>query len=154
MTEKQKRFCDEYLIDCNATRAAIRAGYAESTASNACYWINWEADQRQVRAGRKSQYKPEVAEYIAEQLAQMHNKNTADAQEVVEYLTSVLRGESRSSVLAFVGEGVQRVVEKPPDEREKLKAAELLGKRYALFTEKIEGDIDGKQHITVDYGDG
>ena len=141
MTAKEKRFGDEFLLDMNYTQAAIRAGYSESTAKNACYWVNQEADAKQVKAGRKSQYKPELATYINEQLEQMHSKLTADAQEVVEYLSRVLRGQSRSHVLHFVGDGVQEIIEKPPDEKERLKAAELLGKRYGLFKEAVDLEV-------------
>ena len=154
MTAKEKRFGDEFLLDMNYTQAAIRAGYSESTAKNACYWVNQEADAKQVKAGRKSQYKPELAAYINEQLEQMHSKLTADAQEVLEYLTSVLRGESKSSVLARDEIGAERVIEKPPDEKERLKAAELLGKRYGLYTEKVDLDAGAELHICIDYGDG
>lgn len=152
MTAKEKRFGDEFLLDMNYTQAAIRAGYSESTAKNACYWVNQEADAKQVKAGRKSQYKPELAAYINEQLEQMHSKLTADAQEVVEYLTSVLRGQSTSSVLARDEIGAERVIEKPPDEKERLKAAELLGKRYGLYTDKVDLDADAELHICIDYG--
>ena len=78
MTEKQKRFCDEYLIDCNATQAAIRAGYSPKTANE---------------QGAKLLAKVSIKAYIDDQLEQLHNKNIADSQEVLEYLTSVMRGE-------------------------------------------------------------
>lgn len=147
MTAKEKRFGDEFLLDMNYTQAAIRAGYSESTAKNACYWVNQEADAKQVKAGRKSQYKPELAAYINEQLEQMHSKLTADAQEVVEYLSRVLRGQSRSHVLHFVGDGVQEIIEKPPDEKERLKAAELLGKRYGLFKEAVDLEVKASEKL-------
>ena len=128
MTPKQKRFCDEYLIDTNATQAAIRAGYSEKTA----YSI-----------GQRLLKDVEVSAYIAERAEAINNKTIADATEVMQYLTSVLRGESKSSVLSLCGNGYQEIVEKNPDEKEKLKAAELIGKRYGLFTDKvgIEGVI-------------
>ena len=147
MTAKEKRFGDEFLLDMNYTQAAIRAGYSESTAKNACYWVNQEADAKQVKAGRKSQYKPELAAYINEQLEQMHSKLTADAQEVMEYLTSVLRGESKSSVLARDEIGAERVIEKPPDEKERLKAAELLSKRYGLFKEAVDLEVKASEKL-------
>lgn len=153
MNAKERRFCAEYLIDLNATQAAIRAGYAENTAKNACYWINKKADEKQVKAGRKPQYKPELSVYISEQLERMHSELIADAQEVMEYLTAVMRGKSVSHALAFVGDGCQKVIEKPPDEKERLKAAELLGKRYGLFTDRVELDADTELHVTIDYGD-
>lgn len=122
MTPKQKRFCDEYLIDCNATQAAIRAGYSEKTA----YSI-----------GNENLSKPEIKAYIDERLAEIQSKSIASATEVMQYLTSVLRGESYSSVLSLCGNGCQELLDKQPDEKERLKAAELIGKRYGLFTDKI-----------------
>ena len=139
MTERQKRFCDEYLIDLNATQAAIRAGYSGRSASS---------------IGERILRNDDVRSYISEQLERIHNENTADAQEVMEYLTAVMRGKSVSHVLAFVGDGCQKVIEKPPDEKERLKAAELLGKRYGLFTDRVELDADTELKITIDYGVG
>lgn len=137
MTERQKRFCDEYLIDLNATQAAIRAGYSPRSAAS---------------IGERLMRKDEIKTYISEQLERIHNENTANAQEVMEYLTAVMRGKSVSHVLAFVGDGYQKVIEKPPDEKEKLKAAELLGKRYSLFTDKVELGADAELNIRIDYG--
>ena len=56
-------------------------------------------------------------------------------------MTSVLRGKSTSSVLARDEIGAERVIEKPPDEKERLKAAELLGKRYGLFKEAVDLEV-------------
>lgn len=141
LTEKQKRFCEEYLIDLNATQAAIRAGYSEKTAERASDWIN-EAGQKKP----SSKYKPELREYIDERIESIRSDRTADAQEVVEYLTSVMRGESKSEeiVLKGVGKGSQRIekVQKKPSEKDKLKAAELLGKRFGMFKERVE--LDGE----------
>lgn len=137
MTEKQKRFCDEYLIDLNATQAAIRAGYSERTAYS---------------TGTENLRKPEIKSYIDAELARLKAENVADAQEVMEYLTGVMRGNSRSHVLALSGDGFQKVIQKPPDEKEKLKAAELLGKRYGLYTDRVETDVDMSLNISVDYG--
>lgn len=134
MTPKQKRFCDEYLIDCNAIEAAKRAGYKGETCRNASRWLDPNSTQK---------YNKEMHDYINERLAEMQSKTIASAEEVMQYLTSVLRGESKSSVLSLCGDGCQEVIEKAPDEKEKLKAAELLAKRYGLLTDKvgIEGVI-------------
>lgn len=130
MTNKQKRFADEYLVDLNATQAAIRAGYKEKTA--------YSQGQRMLK-------NVEIKTYIEEQLERLHNKKTADAQEVIEYLTSVLRGESEGEELVneFQGEGISRAVnvKKKPSEKDKLRAAELLGKRFGIFTDKIENKV-------------
>lgn len=127
LTVKQKRFCDEYLIDCNATQAAIRAGYSKKTAG---------------AVGYENLKKPQIKEYIDQQLKMIENNNIADAQEVMEYLTNVMRGESRSSVLSMCGDGMQTVIEKPPDEKEKIKAAELIGKRYGMFKDNVDLNAD------------
>lgn len=136
MTPKQKRFCDEYLIDCNATQAAIRAGYSEKTA----YSI-----------GNENMNKPEIRAYIDKRLEEMQSKKIASAEEVMQYLTSVMRGESKSSVLSMCGNGFQEVIEKAPDEKEQLKAAELIGKRYGLFTDKV--GIEGVVPIVISGDD-
>ena len=138
LTAKQQRFCDEYLVDLNGTQAAIRAGYSKKTA----YAI---ADN--------NLKKPAIKDYIAARMAEKESKLIADQNEVLKYLTSVLRGESQASVLARDEIGADRVIEKAPDEKERLKAAELLGKRYGLYTDRVEQEVDMDLNITVDYGD-
>ena len=131
MTKKQKRFADEYLIDTNATQAAIRAGYSEKTAYS---------------HGQRLLKNDEVQNYIKEQAEQVHNDKIADATEVMMYLTSVLRGESSSEVIVVEGCGdgysEARAIDKSPDEKEKLKAAELLGRRYGIFTDKMKMEVE------------
>lgn len=139
LTAKQQRFCDEYLIDLNATQAAIRAGYSEKTA-------------KQIAAENLS--KPYLKEYIQKRMEEKEKELIADQTEVMKYLTSVLRGKSESSVLARDEIGADRVISKPPDEKERLKAAELLGKAHMMFTDKVQQEVDMDLNITVDYGDG
>ena len=145
MTEKQKRFCAEYLIDCNATRA-YKAVYQ-----------NVKSDKTAKSAASRLLTNVNVKKYIDDYMEELHNEKTADAQEVIEYLTSVLRGESTAQEIVVEGTGdgcsEARTMEKAPSEKEKLKAAELLGKRYALFTDKIETDVDMDLNITIDYGE-
>ncbi|MEE0327103.1 MAG: terminase small subunit [Butyricicoccus sp.] len=141
MTEKQKRFCDEYLIDCNATRA-YKAVYR-----------NIKSDVVAATNGGRLLRNAEVQKYISDQAEKLRSEKTADAQEVMEYLTSVMRGESQSSVLCLIGDGMQETIEKRPDEKERLKAAELLGKRYGLYTDKVDIDADMELNISIDYGD-
>lgn len=132
VTPKQKRFCDEYLIDCNATQAAIRAGYSEKTA----YSI-----------GQRLLKDVEISACIAKRTEAMQSKTIASAEEVMQYLTSVMRGESKSSVLSLCGNGYQEVIEKAPDEKERSRAAELIGKRYGLFTDKV--GIEGAVPVVI-----
>lgn len=142
MNEKQKRFCDEYLIDLNATQAAIRAGYKKETAYS---------------QGQRLLKNVEVKKYIEERMEEKEKKLIADQDEVLRYLTSVLRGESSSEEIVVEGLGdgcsAARTMEKAPSEKDKLKAAELLGKRYSMFTDKLEADVDMELLISVDYGD-
>lgn len=144
MTEKQKKFADEYLIDLNATRA-YRAAYPAV-----------KKDTVAAQAGSRLLRNVNVKSYIDEQLEKIHNQKTADAQEVMEYLTSVMRGESLAEeiVVEGLGDGVSeaRRMQKAPSEKDKLKAAELLGKRFGLYTDKIDMDADLDLRITIDYG--
>ncbi len=136
MNAKQRKFCDEYLIDLNATQAAIRAGYSEKTA-------------RQV--GQRLLTYVDISAYINEQLERIHNERTADAQEVIEYLTSVMRGEHTEQALQLVGDGVQEICDIEVSAKDRLKAAELIGKRYGIFTDKT--DLTVAQPIVVSGGE-
>ena len=139
LNQRQKLFASEYIKLGNATQAAINAGYSEKTAG---------------RIAGQNLKKLEIKTYIDEMLENVKSNNIADATEVMEYLTSVVRGKSISEIVVVegVGEGcsIARNVQKAPDEKERLKAAELLGKRYGLFTDKLEVDGNAKVVITDD----
>lgn len=137
LNERQKRFCDEYLIDLDGTKAAIRAGYSEKTA----YSI-----------GSENLRKPELRAYIDERLAEKNKSLIADQDEVMKLISLVLRGEASGTALVGVGKGAQIVDDVPPTVSEKLKAAELLGKRYAMWTEKQEVDVKGAIQFVDDIG--
>ena len=145
MTKKQKIFADEYLIDLNATRA-YKVAYPRV-----------KNDEVAAAAATRLLRNVKVQEYIAQRMAEKESKRIADQDEVLKYLTSVLRGESRAQeiVVEGTGEGCSeaRTMEKAPSEKERLKAAELLGKRYALFTDKVDMDTDMDLNITIDYGE-
>lgn len=132
MNARQKRFCDEYLIDCNAKQAAIRAGYSPKTAEYASQWISEENPKKP-----NSKFNPELRAYIDSELEKIHNAKTADAQEVLEYLTAVMRGQHTEQVLKLVGEGVQTITDIDVAAKERIKAAELIGKRYGLFKDNV-----------------
>lgn len=145
MTERQKLFADEYLIDLNATRA-YRVAYPSV-----------KKDEVAAAAAVRLLKNVKVKEYVNDRLEEIHNEKTADAKEVMEYLTSVLRGMSTSEeiVIEGLGDGMSaaRTMEKRPSEKERLKAAELLGKRFGLYTDKVEMDADMDLNITIDYGE-
>jgi len=142
VNERQKRFADEYLTDLNAEAAAIRAGYSRKYARGNAHKLVANSC---------------IKAYIQQRMAEKESALIADQNEVLKYLTSVIRGQSRSSVVVIenVGDFMSeaREMEKSPDEKERLKAAELLGKAHGIFTDKVEQTVDMDLNITVDYGD-
>lgn len=137
MTDKQKRFCDEYLIDCNGTRA-YKAAYPSVKKDNTA-----------AASAAALLRNPNVQKYIAAAAEKLHNEKTADAQEVLEYLTSVLRG-GKEQVLRGVGQGEQVIDTMQVGAKDRLKAAELLAKRYGLFTDNVNVSGEGVVQIVDD----
>lgn len=119
MTEKQKKFCVEYLKDLNATQAAIRAGYSENTA--------WSQGWENLR-------KPELKDYIDKELEEAMNESKAAIKSrIIAELKDVAFGDS----------GIELLKNKEGDVyyiriTDKLKALDMLGKYVAMFTEKVE----------------
>ena len=127
LTERQRRFCEEYLIDGNASQAAIRAGYSKRSATVVSTTL---MKNTQVQA------------YLKELLEKLHSAKVADAQEVLEYLTSVMRGEQSEQTLQLIGDGMQDITSIDVAAKDRLKAAELLGKRYGIFKENVGVTMD------------
>lgn len=158
LTAKQKRFCDEYLIDLNATQAAIRAGYSAKTAAV---------------IATENLRKPNIREYIDKRIAEKEEALIAKQDEVMKYLSAVMRREKTEHIVVTLKEKksfyapdeagtmrkqtieteVPEIVEIPAQLRDANKAAELLGKAYGLYTDRVEQEIDMDLNITVDYGD-
>lgn len=97
--------------------------------------------------------KVEVKSYLDEQIERIHSEKTADAKEVMEYLTAVMRGEYTEQVLMLNGDGFQKITNIDVSAKDRLKAAELLGKAHMMFTDKVQQEVDMDLNITVDYGD-
>lgn len=131
LTAKQRRFCDEYLVDLNATQAAIRAGYSRKTA---------------YRTGADNLIKPQIKTYIESRMAKKESELIADQDEVLKYLTSVMRGESSSEEIVVEGRGSgfseARRMHKAPSEKDRLKAAELLSKRLDIAGDSDESAVN------------
>lgn len=136
LTVKQQKFADLYIELGNATEAAVQAGYSPRTAGV---------------IGNENLKKPYVKKYIEDRLAELDSQSIAAQKEVLQYLTSVMRGESRSEVIVIegIGDGMStaKSVLKHPDEKERLKAAELLGKRYGIFKDNVV--MDGNVGVTI-----
>ena len=122
LTKKERIFADEYVKTTNGTQSAITAGYAENSASV---------------TGSKMLRKPKVRQYIDEVMNERSKNTIATADEVLEYLTKVMNGEEKD---AF---GLDTSI------ADRTKAAELLGKRHMLFTEKVKLDAE----IEIDISD-
>lgn len=111
---KQRKFADYYVELGNATQSAIKAGYSKKTA-------------RQM--GTENLAKPVIKSYIDKRLEAIESHKIADAKEVMEYYTKVLRGETTEEVVVGTQFGVESV-EKPPDIKTRLMAGREILKRY------------------------
>lgn len=127
LTEKQKRFADYFIETGNGTEAAKLAGYKGKNLN---------------RIAAENLSKLDIKNYIDEKLTEMSSKRIASANEVMELLTSAARGELEEEVVVVEGEGdgcsMARTIKKQIGARDRIKAAELLGKRYRLWTDKVE----------------
>lgn len=132
LTDKQIIFANEYLIDLNATRAYKKA------------YPNVKKDSVAKAAASRLLTNVNLKNYIDEQLKKIEDESIADAAEVMKYLTAVMRNELTEEVVVVEGEGdgcsSARIVKKDISAKDRNKAAELLGKRYRLFIDKIESD--------------
>lgn len=121
LTPKQQAFADYYIETGNATEAAIKAGYNKKTA-------------RQI--GSMNLTKVDIKQYIEERLSKIEDERIAKGEEVLQYLTKVMRGEEKDQF------GLDASLQ------DRTKAAELLGKRYRLFVEKVEQDVNANINST------
>ncbi|MDY3922731.1 MAG: terminase small subunit [Ezakiella sp.] len=124
LTIKQKNFADEYIISGNASAAARKAGYSPK-------YINSNV--------QKLLQNTAVKMYIGERMREIQQKKIANQEEVLQYLTRIIRGEERDETLISDGSEIgQRITKIGVSARDRIKAAELLGKRYGLWTDKLE----------------
>ena len=127
LTEKQRRFADYFVETGNGTEAAKKAGYKGKNLN---------------RIAAENLSKLDIKNYIDEKLEEMSSKRIASANEVMELLTSAARGELEEEVVVVEGEGdgcsTARTIKKQIGAKDRIKAAELLGKRYRLWTDKVE----------------
>lgn len=121
LTDKQLLFATEYIKTANATHAALKAGYSENSAR---------------QQGSRLLSNANVSQYIQSHMEKKNKSTIATADEVLEYLTKVMNGEEKD---AF---GLDTSI------ADRTKAAELLGKRHMLFTEKVKLDAEIEIDIT------
>lgn len=134
LTLKQKRFADEYIITGNIEQSAISAGYSKNYARA-------QAHKLLANVGIKN--------YIDERLKILDSEKIADQKEVLQYLSAVMRGEHKEKTLISIGESGQEIVDIDVGAKDRIKAAELLGKRYKMWTDKVEADVNTNIEIKV-----
>lgn len=119
---RHEAFVEYYIELGSAEQAAIKAGYSERYARGNAYKLV-------ANSGIKKR--------IEERMEELRSERVAGQQEILELLTSVARGDLQASVLIGTGGGAERITnDMPPTMNERIKAAELLGKRYAMWTDK------------------
>ncbi|PGS64023.1 terminase small subunit [Bacillus cereus] len=123
LTPKQQAFCDYYIETGNATEAAKKAGYSEKTAKD---------------MGSENLAKPHLKSYIEKRMAEKNEERVASQDEILHFLTNVMRGETTEQIPVGKGEGYFTLEDKDTYVKDRVKAAELLGKRHMMWTEKKE----------------
>ena len=95
-----------------------------------------------------------IKAYLEERMKEISDKSIADQTEVMQYLTRLMRGEETETEMINVGNFEQELVEVPVKHNIRKQAAELIGKRYALWTDKLDAKVDNNIKITLgDYDD-
>ena len=139
MNKRQERFVLEWLRDMNATKAAIRAGYSERTA----YSI-----------GQRLLKNVEIQTAIKEFHEQRQRESVATVLDVEEFLSETMRGEHKEEVVTSVGEGKgvfhNEIVRKQVSMKDRIRAAELLGKRFGMFAANQVEDVHDEVVIIND----
>ncbi len=153
LTLKQEAFVDEYFKqEGNCYAAAIAAGYSEMTAREANRWIN---EQTLKSPHKKRLYKPEVAAAIEARREQLRSERVADAQEIMEFHTAVLRNEVTEEVVVVTGDGdgmsSAGLLEKPPSIKDRQGSADTLAKILGIINNKVE--VGGAVPVVITGGD-
>lgn len=139
LTEKQRIFCIEYLKDLNGTRA-YKVAYPHVKNDNTA-----------AAAASRLLRNVKIKSFIDKKLKEIEDKKIAKAEEVLKHLTAAMRGEIKEEVVVTenIGdyESRARIIKKQISAKDRIKAAELLGRRYSLFTDKV--DIEGNLGVTI-----
>lgn len=139
LAEKQKRFADYYIETGNATQSYLKAGYKAKGKSA-------EVNASRLLSNAK------VKAYIDEMISSKDEERIAKQDEILEFLTNVMRGQVKEQFPIGLGMGEQQLVKKELDGKDRIKAAELLGKRYAMWTDKQQFDGVVGVQIVDDIG--
>ncbi|MDD6699177.1 MAG: terminase small subunit [Veillonellaceae bacterium] len=143
LTEKQRRLINAIVEVGEKVEAARRAGYTEASAKDAPNWFN----------PNKHQYKPYLKEALEKRLLEMDAEKVADGNEVMQFLTTVMRGELQEEVVTSEGtvDGQSRtkIVKKQVCARDRLDAAKQIARRYGLDKLVVEQKTDDRIQIIM-----
>lgn len=132
LTEKQKAFCDFYIESLNATESYIKAGYNEKGA---------RANASRLIANDN------IQNYIKEKMENKSSDRIVSQDEILQILTNIARGITEEEVVSFTNLGEECRTTRKPTTKDRIKASELLGKRYRMWTDKV--DIEVVEPITI-----
>jgi len=126
VNERQRRFADEYIRTGNITQSYLNA------------YQHVKKENTAATNGSTLLRNPKVKAYIDKRLDELKKESIAEQDEILQFLTSVVRGEITEEIPVGMGEGYQELKDKEPYLKDRIKAAEMLGKRYTMWTEKHE----------------
>ena len=136
LNDRQRAFADFYIESLNAEQSAIKAGYSKKYARGNAHKLVANSC---------------IKNYIDEKMKQIESNRIAKAEEVLAFLSASLRGEVLEEVVSTKSDGAGGIepiiLKKQLSAKDRIKAAEILGKRYALFTEKV--DLEGNVGVTI-----
>ena len=126
ISKQQRLFADYYIESLNAYESAIKAGYSESYAKSQSYKLLDNIG---------------IKNYIDERMASKDDYRIASQDEILQILTDIARGITEEEVVQFSQLGEELRTTRKPTIKDRMKASELLGKRYRLWTDKVEADV-------------
>src|SRR5690625_3383663 len=131
LTEKQQRFADEYIRIGNITQSYMIA------------YPHIKKEHSAATSGSRLLRNAKVKDYIDERLEILKKESIAEQDEILQFLTKVVRGELTEEIPVGMGDGYQELKDKEPYLKDRIKAAEMLGKRYMMWTERhqVDGDV-------------
>ena len=127
LNDKQKAFADYYIESLNAYESAKRAGYSEAYAKSQSYKLLENVG---------------IKNYIDERMESKDNYRIASQDEILQILTDIARGITEEEVVQFSQLGEELRTTRKPTIKDRMKASELLGKRYRMWVDKVEANVN------------
>ena len=127
LNDKQKAFADYYIESLNSYESAKRAGYSEAYAKSQSYKLLENVG---------------IKNYIDERMESKDNYRIASQDEILQILTDIARGITEEEVVQFSQLGEELRTTRKPTIKDRMKASELLGKRYRMWIDKVEANVN------------